>query len=65
MVYVNEVSLPVRYRLLRETLLSRRSLDYHERIVAHLAIGDIAAARCETEEHILSNKEDAARLYSM
>lgn len=65
MVYVNEVSLPVRYRLLRETLMSRRSLDYHERIVAHLASGDISAARRETEEHILCNKQDAAQLYSV
>lgn len=63
MVYVNEVSMPVRYRLLRETLLSRRSLDYHERIAAHLANADIAAARSETEEHILCNKHAAARLY--
>jgi DNA-binding GntR family transcriptional regulator len=65
MVYVNEVSMPVRYRLLRETLLSRRSLDYHERIVAHLANADIVAARSETEEHILCNKQAAARLYSV
>jgi DNA-binding GntR family transcriptional regulator len=63
MVYVNEVSMPVRYRLLRETLLSRRSLDYHERIAAHLANAAIAAARNETEEHILCNKHVAARLY--
>jgi DNA-binding GntR family transcriptional regulator len=64
MVYVNEVSMPVRYRLLRKTLLSRRSLDYHERIVGHLAEDDIAAARRETEEHILCNKDVAARLYA-
>lgn len=65
MVYVNEVSMPVRYRLLRETLLSRRSLDYHERIVAHLARADIAAARGETQEHILYNKQAAALLYAV
>jgi DNA-binding GntR family transcriptional regulator len=64
MVYVNEVSMPVRYRLLRKSLLSRRSLDYHERIVGHLAKGDIAAARHETEEHILCNKDVAAGLYA-
>jgi DNA-binding GntR family transcriptional regulator len=63
MVYVNEVSMPVRYRLLRETLLSRRSLDYHERIVDYLAKADIVAARRETEEHILVNKSAAACLY--
>jgi DNA-binding GntR family transcriptional regulator len=63
MVFVNEVSLPVRYRLMKATLMSRRSLDYHERIVAYLAKGDIDAARRETEEHILVNKDAAARLY--
>ncbi|MEI6097000.1 MAG: GntR family transcriptional regulator [Alphaproteobacteria bacterium] len=65
MVYVNEVSMPVRFRLLRETLLSRRSLDYHEQIVAHLMNAEIAAARRETEEHILCNKNAAARLYAV
>lgn len=64
MVYVNEISLPVRYRVLRHTLLTRRSLDYHERIVAFLAAGDIEAARRETEEHIRVNKAAAARLYA-
>jgi DNA-binding GntR family transcriptional regulator len=63
MVYVNEISLPVRYRVLRQTLLTRRSIDYHERIVAFLAAGDIEAARRETEEHIGVNKAAAARLY--
>jgi hypothetical protein len=33
--------------------------------VAHLASGDIAAARYETEEHILCNKQNAAQLYSV
>lgn len=64
MVFVNEVSLPVRYRLMKATLMSRRSLDYHERIVAFLANGDIDAARRETEEHILVNKDTAARLFA-
>ncbi|MBI1383762.1 MAG: FCD domain-containing protein [Rhizobiales bacterium] len=64
MAYVNEISLPVRYRLMRVTLMSRRSLDYHERIVSFLEKGDIAAARRETEEHILVNREAAAALYA-
>jgi DNA-binding GntR family transcriptional regulator len=64
MVYVNEVSLPIRYRLLQATLMSRRSLDYHEDIVKYLSSGKIDAARHETEEHILMNKEAAASLYT-
>lgn len=64
MVYVNEISLPVRYRLMKATLMSRRSLDYHERIAAFLEKGDIASARRETEEHILVNRDAAANLYA-
>jgi len=63
MVYVNEVSLPVRYRVLRDTLLTRRSLTYHERILDFLEKGDLLSARRETEEHILVNKAAAANLY--
>lgn len=63
MVYVNEVSLPVRYRVLCDTLLTRRSLTYHERILDFLEKGDLLSARRETEEHILVNKAAAANLY--
>lgn len=63
MVYVNEVSLPVRYRVLRDALLTRRSLTYHERILEFLEKSDLNAARRETEEHILVNKSAAANLY--
>jgi DNA-binding GntR family transcriptional regulator len=63
MVYVNEVSLPVRYRVLRDALLTRRSLTYHERILGFLEKGDLLAARRETEAHILVNKAAAADLY--
>ena len=63
MVYVNEVSLPVRYRVLRDALMTRRSLTYHERIAECLEKGDLVAARRETEEHILVNKSAAANLY--
>ncbi len=64
MAYVNEVSLPVRYRLMKATLMSRRSFEYHERIIEHLKRGHIDRARRETEEHILVNKEKAAALYA-
>ena len=64
MVYVNEISLPVRYKLMKANLMSRRSLDYHERIVRHLKEGHIDKARRETEEHILVNKDAAALLFS-
>lgn len=64
MAYVNEVSLPVRYRFLKLTLLTRRSLDYHERIVDFLAKNQIDKAKAETEEHILVNRDKAAALYS-
>ena len=63
MVYVNEISLPVRYRLMKATLMTRRSLDYHERIVRHLKDGSLDKARLETHEHILANREAAAQLY--
>ena len=62
--YVNEISLPVRYRLLHEgSLSSRRSLDYHERITACLEAGDIAGAKAVTETHILENLEHAMTFY--
>ena len=64
MSYVNEVSLPVRYRLMKATLMTRRSVEYHERIIAHLKKGHIEKAKRETEEHILVNKEKAAALYA-
>lgn len=61
--YVNEVSLPVRYRLLHEGLPSRRSLDYHEEITARLEQGDIPGAKAVTEAHILENLERAKSFY--
>ncbi len=63
MVYVNEVSLPVRYLVLSKALMTRRSLTYHEHIASYLEKGDLVAARRETEEHILVNKAAAAELY--
>jgi hypothetical protein len=48
---------------MQATLMTRRSVDYHERILACLAKCNIDAARRETEEHFLVNKDAAARLY--
>ena len=63
--YVNEISLPVRYRLMQEgSLSSRRSLDYHESITECLEGGDIAGARAVTEAHILENLERATAFYA-
>jgi DNA-binding GntR family transcriptional regulator len=55
LLYVNEISLPPRYKLLSENFPSRRSLTYHEEITAHLAAGDIAAAKAVTIQHIMEN----------
>ena len=57
--YVNEISLPVRYRLMRGNFPTRRSLDYHYRIRDHLHSGNITGAKALTEEHILANLERA------
>ena len=62
--YVTEVSLPVRYRLLGDALPSRRSLTYHEQIVAFLRAGEIGEARRLTEEHILENLERAVEAFA-
>lgn len=63
MEYVNEVSLPVRFRIMGEALPSRRSLTYHERIISHLRHGNIAEAQRLTEEHILENLELAVNAF--
>ncbi len=57
--YVNEISLPIRYKLLRESFPTRRSLDYHTEILRKLEAGDILDAKRLTEEHILENLERA------
>ena len=64
MDYVNEVSLPVRYRLLGDALPSRRSLTYHETIVELLEQGNIEKAKYATEHHILENINRAVAAYS-
>lgn len=63
MEYVNEVSLPVRFRIMGEALPSRRSLTYHEKIITHLRDGNIAEAQRLTEEHILENLELAVNKF--
>ena len=57
--YVNEISLPVRYRLMRSNFPTRRSLGYHYRIRDHLDRGEIAGAKELTEEHIMENLDRA------
>jgi DNA-binding GntR family transcriptional regulator len=63
MEYVNEVSLPIRYRILGDALPSRRSLTYHEEIVAHLRAGHVFEAQTLTQQHILENLERAIMKY--
>ena len=60
--FVNEISLPVRYRLLQKSFPTRRSLDYHEAIVGQLEAGNIQEAKRLTEEHILENLERAVSI---
>ena len=57
--YVNEISLPVRYRLMRASFPTRRSLNYHYGIRDHLDRGNIAEAKALTEEHIMENLDRA------
>lgn len=64
LVYVNEVSLPVRYRVMGDALPSRRSLNYHEHIVDLLAQDKIGAAIAETRQHILENVDRAVAAYA-
>ena len=61
--YVNEISLPIRYKLLQESFPTRRSLDYHKEILRKLEAGNIQAAKGLTEEHILENLERAVSFY--
>lgn len=57
--YVNEISLPVRYRLMGTSFPTRRSLNYHYEIRDHLANGNIGGAKELTEEHIMANLDRA------
>ena len=63
--YVNEISLPVRYRLMQRNAPTRRSIDYHDEIITRLEHGDIPGAREVTERHILENMEQAMRIYAL
>lgn len=61
--YVNEISQPIRYRLLGDALPSRRSLDYHETIVDLLRAGQVEDAQTLTHDHILENLERAVETF--
>lgn len=63
LLYVNEISLPVRYRLLKTAFPSRRSLDYHEQITSHIKSGDLPDAKLLTEAHILENLDRAIETF--
>ena len=60
--YVNEISLPIRYKLLKEAFPTRRSLDYHADILHQLEAGNIGEAKRLTQEHILENLERAIEI---
>ena len=62
--YVNEISLPVRYRLLTTDFPSRRSLDYHEDITRQIKVGRLAKAKAVTEAHILENLDRAISVFA-
>lgn len=62
--YVNEISLPVRYRLQKQNVPSRRSIEYHNEIITLLETGDIPGAKAVTEQHILENMEQAMEIYA-
>lgn len=61
--YVNEMSLPIRYKLIQKGVPTRRSLNYHTEITTRLEEGDVAGARVLTEKHILENLERAMAFY--
>ena len=61
--YVNEISLPIRYKLLKEAFPTHRSLDYHEEILRQLEAGNIPEAKRLTQEHILENLDRAIAIF--
>ncbi|MGH1481216.1 MAG: GntR family transcriptional regulator [Geminicoccales bacterium] len=64
MTYVNEISLPVRYRLIGESMPSGRSVKYHGRLINALKTGKIEKAQSIIREHILENLERAIAVFS-
>lgn len=62
--YVDEVSLPARYKLLARDFSSARSLEYHERLIELIAARRFVEARDVTREHILANLEQLKMLYA-
>lgn len=61
--YVNEISLPIRYKLLQVNFPTRRSLDYHKEVLQMLESGNIKEVKELTERHILENLERAVSFY--
>lgn len=64
LTYVNEISLPVRYRLMGESMPSGRSVGYHDEIIGALRDGRIDKAITITRAHILENLDRAIRAYT-
>lgn len=62
--YVDEVSLPARYKLLSRDFSSARSLEYHERLIDLIAARRFSEARDVTRKHILANLEQLKTLYA-
>ncbi|TVQ38810.1 MAG: GntR family transcriptional regulator [Geminicoccaceae bacterium] len=64
MTYVNEISLPVRYRLLADSMPSGRSVAYHDTIIDALAAGDIDQAKAVARQHIIENLDRAVAAFA-
>lgn len=62
--YVNELSLPIRFRLLDDPAPIDRSLSYHEAIVSMIEAGDFEAAKMLTERHITENLARATAVFT-
>ena len=54
--YVNEISYPIRYRIIADSFPTRRSLDYHYDLLTHLKDGEIDSARSLTEKNIIGGE---------
>ena len=61
--YVDEVSLPARYKLLARNFTSARSLEYHERLIELIEEARFDDASLVVREHILDNLEQLKTLY--
>ena len=61
--YVDEVSLPMRYKLLSRDFKSARSLEYHERLIELIAARSFGDASLVARDHILENLEQLKSHY--